>query len=100
MYKYLTEENKFEKISKNIDKDFIASIVPDGCDEGVVSFIQGSLKKVSEKDKTVIVTKPDLSELKLNFDALVLCTGVDYSFPWRDTLNEKGRPSSYAERII
>jgi hypothetical protein len=39
MYKYLTEENKFEKISKPIDKNFIASIVPDGYDQEVVTFI-------------------------------------------------------------
>ena len=78
MYKYLTEENKFEKISKPIDKDFIASIVPNGYDQDVVTFIQGSLTKVSERDKTVTLTKPDLSELKINFDALVLCTGVEY----------------------
>ncbi len=78
MYKYLTEENKFEKISKPIDKDFIASIVPDGYDEGIVTFIQGSLTKVSEVDRTVTLLKPDLSELKINFDALVLCTGIEY----------------------
>ena len=78
MYKYLTEENKFEKISKPIDKDFIASIIPNGYEQDVVTFIQGSLTKVSERDKTVTLTKPDLSELKINFDALVLCTGVEY----------------------
>ncbi len=78
MYKYLTEENKFEKISKPIDKNFIASIVPDGYDQEVVTFIQGSLKKVSDADRTVTLLKPDLSELKINFDALVLCTGVEY----------------------
>ena len=78
MYKYLTEEDKFEKISKPIDKEFIASIVPNGYDQDVVNFIQGSLAKVCESDKTVTLIKPDLSELKLNFDALVLCTGVDY----------------------
>ena len=78
MYKYLTEENKFEKISKPIDKDFIASIVPDGYDQEVVTFIQGSLTRVSEVEKTVTLIKPDLSEIKINFDALVLCTGVEY----------------------
>ncbi len=78
MYKYLTEENKFEKISKPIDKNFIASIIPEGYGQDVITFVQGSLVKVSERDKSVILIKPDHSEIKFNFDALVLCTGVDY----------------------
>jgi len=48
----------------------------------------------------VTITKLDKSSLEVKFEALILCTGLEYSSPWRDTKNLEGLPSSYAERLL
>jgi len=48
----------------------------------------------------VTIQKPDKTSLEVKFEALVLCTGIEYSSPWRDTKNQEGLPSSYAERLL